>query len=69
MNCAIRRIRKGSIKIISAFEQNGQGIKRFRRSERNDVMRRCLKWFNQERSDNVPVGGPLLLTIFVLPEF
>jgi len=28
-----------------------------------------LKWFKQQRSDNIPVSGSLLMTIFVLPKF
>ena len=33
----IRRICRNRIKIISAFEQNGWGIKRFQKPERSDV--------------------------------
>jgi len=28
-----------------------------------------LKWFKQQRSDNVPVSGSVLMIIFVLPKF
>ena len=42
INCTARRIRKNRTKIISAFEQNGQRIKRFRGPERSDVMSLCL---------------------------
>jgi len=27
-----------------------------------------LTWFKQERGDNIPVSGPLHMTIFVLPK-
>jgi hypothetical protein len=28
-----------------------------------------LKWFKQQRSDNVPVSGSVRMIIFVLPKF
>jgi len=42
---------------------------RFRVPERNDVDEALLKWFKQQRSDNVPVSGPLLMVTFLLPKF
>ena len=42
VNSTIQTIRKNRTRIIGAFEQNGSRIKLFRKSERSDVMRRCL---------------------------
>jgi len=28
-----------------------------------------LRWFKQQRGDNVPVSGSLLMIIFVMPKF
>ena len=55
--------------IISAFEQNGLRIKRFWKPEQCDVSEAMLKWFQQDRSDNVPVSGPLLMITFALSKF
>jgi len=36
--------------------------------ERNDVNEALLKWFKQQRSDNVPLSGFLLMVTFVIPK-
>jgi hypothetical protein len=41
---------------------------RFRKPEISDVDEALLKWFKQERSNNVPVSGPLLMITFVIPK-
>jgi hypothetical protein len=48
-------------KIVRAFEQNGSRIKRLRKPGRSDVDEALLKLFKQQRSENVPVSGPLLM--------
>jgi lipoate-protein ligase A len=53
VNSTIEMVCKNGTKIISAFEQNGSTIKQFRKPERNDVNEALLRWFQQERSDNV----------------
>ena len=40
VNSMVQMIRTSRTKIIGAFEQNGSSLKRFRKSERSDVMRR-----------------------------
>ena len=57
------------MKIISAFEQNGFRIKRYGKPERSDVDEALLRWFEQQRSDTVPISGPLLVIIFVVLNF
>jgi len=42
VNSVIQMVRKSTTKIIGAFQQNGSSLKRFRKSERSDVMRRCF---------------------------
>jgi hypothetical protein len=61
VNSTVQTIWKNRGKIVSSFEQNGSGIKRLRKPERNDVDEALLKWFKQQRSENVPVSGPLLM--------
>jgi hypothetical protein len=51
VNSTIQTICKNITKFISAFEQNGSRVKRFRKHERSDVDEELLKWFKQERSD------------------
>jgi lipoate-protein ligase A len=53
ISSTIEMVCKNRTKIISAVEQNGSTIKRFRKPERNDVNDALLRWFQQERSDNV----------------
>jgi hypothetical protein len=48
-------------KIVSAFEQNGSRSKRLRMPECSDVDEALLKWFQQQRSENISVSGPLLM--------
>jgi len=45
VNSTIETIWKNRTKIISAFEQNGSRIKRFREPERSDVDEALLNWF------------------------
>ena len=59
---------KNSTKIISAKQQNGSRIKRFRKAERGDVDDVLLEWIKQQCSYNVPVIEALLMIIFVLPK-
>jgi hypothetical protein len=59
VNSTTQTIWKNRTKIISVFEQNGSRIKRLQKPERSDVNEALLKWFKQQRSDNVPVSGPL----------
>lgn len=61
VNSTVQTIWKNKTKIIDAFEQNGSRIKRLRKPERSDVDEALLKWFKQQRSDNIPVSGPLLM--------
>ena len=65
----IQMIWKNNTKIIGVFDQKGSKIKLFQEPEQSDVMRSCLKWFKQERSNNVPVSDGLLRITFVLPKF
>jgi len=53
VNSTIEMICKNRTKIISALEQNGSRIKRFRKPERSDVSEVLLRWFQYKRSDNV----------------
>ena len=48
-----KRFAKNRTKIISSFEQNGSRIKRFRKSKRSEVDKALLKWFKEDRGDNV----------------
>jgi hypothetical protein len=59
VNSMIQTIWKNRTKIISAFEQN----------ERSDVDEALLKWFKYERSDNLPVSGPLHMVNFLFLNF
>jgi hypothetical protein len=54
--------------MIGAFDENRSRIKGFRKPERSDVDEALLKWFKEERSDNIPVSD-LLMIIFVLHKF
>jgi hypothetical protein len=54
---------------ISAFEQNGWRIKWFWKPELSDDDNELPKWFKQQRSDNVPGSGPILMITFVLPKY
>ena len=55
-------------KIISVFEKNGSRIQRFRKPERSYVDETQPKWSKRDKSDNVPVSGPLLIIIIVRPK-
>jgi hypothetical protein len=57
----IQRICKNRTRIISAFEQNGSRINRLRKPDRSDADEELLKWFKQQRSDNVPVSRPQVI--------
>jgi hypothetical protein len=65
VNSAIQTIWNNRTKIIIAYEQKESRIKVFRKPERSDVD----EWFKQERRYSVPMSGPLLMIIFVLPKF
>jgi len=69
VNSTVQTIRKDITKMNSTPEQNGSRIKRFRKPERSDVDEALFKWFKQERSDTVPVSGPLVMITFILPKF
>ena len=69
INYTIQRICKNITTFISAFERNGSRIKRFRKPERRDVNEALLKWLMQQRSDNIPVSGPLFMITFILAKF
>ena len=58
----LQMIWKNRTKIISAFQQNGLRINRFRKSERSDVDEALLKCFKQKRGDNVPISGSIIMT-------
>jgi hypothetical protein len=62
---------KNKTKIISAFEQNVSGIKRFREPERSEVDEVLLKCFKQQRGGNAPMSGSssLLLITFTCGKF
>ena len=63
-NSTIKNIWKNRTKIISVFEKNV-----FQKQEQSNVNEALPKSFKQQRSDNVPVSGPLLMIIFVLHKF
>jgi hypothetical protein len=65
----IQKIWKNRPKIVSEFEQNGLRVKRLRKPERSDVNEALLKWFKQQRSENVLTRGSLLVITFDLPKF
>lgn len=65
INSTVKMIWKNKTKIISEFEQKGSRIKQFWKTEQSDVDEALLKWFKKHRSENVPVSGLLLKTIFV----
>ena len=69
INSTVQEICKNRTKIISVSEQNGWRIKGWRKPEPSDVDEAVLTWLQQERSDNVPMSGPFLMTIFVLHKF
>ena len=65
----ILTILKNITKIISAEEQKGSRIKRFRKHKRGDVDDALLEWLKQHSSDNVPMSEALLMTSSVLPKY
>lgn len=67
VNSMIQTIWKNRTQIISAFEQNRLRINWL--PEWSDVDEALLKWLKQERSDNVPVGGPLRMVNFFILNF
>jgi hypothetical protein len=56
VNSAMQWIWKNRRKITGAFEQNEPRKKGLRKPERSDAYEALLKWFQQERTDNVPVS-------------
>jgi len=69
VNRTIQRIWKTRIKIISAFQQNGLRIKRFRKPERSGIDEALDKWLKQQKSGNATVSGPLRMITSVPPKF
>jgi hypothetical protein len=65
----IQTIWENTAKIISALEQKESRIERLRTAERSDINKALLEWYKQKSSDNVPLNGPLLVIIFVSPNF
>jgi hypothetical protein len=61
VNSMTQTMWKNITKIICAFQQNGSRIKRLLKPKRSDVDEALLKWLKQQRSDNVPMNGPLLI--------
>ena len=53
VNSKIEIICKTKTQMISAFEQNGSPTKQFQKPERSDVNEALLRWFQQDRNDNV----------------
>jgi len=66
VNSVIKNDLETQKQIISTFEQKLLKIKWFWQPEWHFSDEVLLK---QERSDNVPVSGPLLVMMFTLPEF
>jgi hypothetical protein len=66
VNSVIKNDLETQKQIISTFEQKWLKIKWFWQPEWRFSDEVLLK---QERSDNVPVSGPLLVMMFTLPEF
>ena len=56
-------------KLLMRLHFSVSRIQPFRKPERSVVNEALLKWFKQQRSDTVPLSGPLLMIIFVLPDF
>ena len=65
----IHKIYKNRSKVINAFEGNESIIKRFRKTERSDVVEELLKWFKQERGDEVSLSVRFLTINFVVAKF
>jgi len=53
----IQKIWKIRTKFIGAYAENGSRIKRLRKPKGSDVDEELLKWFNQEKSDALPMRG------------
>lgn len=60
VNSTVGSILKNKEKILKAFNEDGENVKRIRGCERTDIDAALLKWFKQCRSANIPVSGPLL---------
>ena len=69
VNFTIQTFWKNKTETIGAFEQIGSRLKRFRKPEQSDVDETLLKLLQQQRGDTVPVSGPLLMIVFVVPKF
>ena len=52
---------KNGNEIISVPEQKGSGIKRFRRPKQRDGNKTLCKWLKQQKNDNGPFSGLLML--------
>ncbi|KAG8182175.1 hypothetical protein JTE90_017126 [Oedothorax gibbosus] len=53
-------IRKNRDKILSNYQKSGKDTKRIRAPTKKDVDEELITWFKQQRSQNVPVSGPML---------
>lgn len=60
VNSTVGSILKNKEKILKAFKEDGENVKRIRGCERTDIDAALLTWFKQCRSANIPVSGPLL---------
>ncbi|XP_057339399.1 tigger transposable element-derived protein 4-like [Microplitis mediator] len=56
----ISTIWKDKERIKKTFEENNLKIKRARTTEHNDIDQALLKWFKHQRSNNIPISGPIL---------
>jgi hypothetical protein len=67
INSTSQKIWKNRTKIITAFKHNEWRISDFESLNIVTLVRRCVRWFQQERSEkNVPMSSLLLMIIFVL---
>jgi hypothetical protein len=69
VNSSIQTSWKNKNQSIRAFEQNGWRIKRLWKPERSGDDKALPKWFKQQRSDNVPGSGSILMITFVLRKY
>jgi len=64
-----KRFRKTEPRLLVSVNRTDREKKLFRKPERIYVIKVLLKWFKQQRSDNVPVSGPVLMITLVFPKF
>ena len=68
-NSTVETIWKNVIKIIRAFEQNGFRVMWFQKFEWSDIVEALVEYFKQERSDSVPIIGPVIMINYFLINF